>query len=179
MKHIILIGFKHTGKTAIGGMLAEHLDLPHLDLDDLIEASHTAKKQEQLNCRQIVLQHGIDHFRNLEKEVLQEVLHNDKLHVLSVGGGTPLDEGNRNLLSEHRVVHVVAPRGIVFERIMINGKPAFFPDNGTDFEAFSDVWDERVPIFESIAHNTVENDGSIVSAVEKIISSFRMNPLEL
>ncbi len=168
MKHIILIGFKHTGKTAIGGMLAEHLNLPHVDSDDLIEDSHRQKTQECLNCRQIVKQYGIDHFRNLEKEVLQKVLQNDKLHVLSVGGGTPLDEGNRDLLSEHRVVHVIAPRGIVFERIMINGKPAFFPDNGTDFEAFSQVWEERVPVFESIAHATVENDGSVVSAVEKI-----------
>ncbi|HBU07038.1 MAG TPA: hypothetical protein DEB09_03055 [Candidatus Magasanikbacteria bacterium] len=169
MKHIILIGFKHVGKSAIAQRLAEDLNLAHVDLDNLIEQKHCHDTKQSLNCRQIMTDHGVEHFRSLEKQVLEDLLLHEKSEkIISVGGGTPLNEDNRRLISEHRVVHVVAPRGIVFERIMVNGKPAFFPDNGDDFETFLNIWEERIPVFESIAHTTIENDGSIQTAVEQI-----------
>lgn len=175
MKHIILIGFKHVGKSAIGQRLAEELNLVHVDLDNLIEQKHCRDAGQALNCRQIMTEHGANHFRSLEKQVLQEMLlDEDDTRVISVGGGTPLDEDNRKLLAEHRVVHVIAPRGVVFERIMVNGKPAFFPDNGSDFEVFLNIWEERIPVFESIAHATIENDGSIDVAVTRIKESLNL-----
>ncbi|MFZ2189160.1 MAG: shikimate kinase [Candidatus Magasanikiibacteriota bacterium] len=169
MKHIILIGFKHVGKSAIGQKLADELECSHVDLDNLIEQKHCHDTNQSLNCRQIMNELGAEHFRSLEKQVLENLLLQEKNEkIISVGGGTPLDEENRRLISEHRVVHVVAPRGIVFERIMVNGKPAFFPDNGDDFETFLNIWEERIPVFESIAETTIENDGSIQNAVDQI-----------
>lgn len=172
MKHIILIGFKNVGKSAIGQRLAEQSNLSHVDLDNLIEQKHCENTGESSNFRQIMKDHGSEHFRSLEKKILQELLASeDSTKIISVGGGTPMDEQNRELISSHTVVHVVAPRSIVFERIMVNGKPAFFADNGNDFETFLHIWDERMPIFESIANFTIENDGSIADAVEKIKSA--------
>jgi shikimate kinase len=168
MKHIILIGFKHTGKSVIGKSLAGILNKPFLDLDAVVEEMHLEKTGDQLNCRQIVQAHGIEHLRKLEHTALNLVLAHEAPHIISVGGGTPLHSENRELISQHEVIHVTAPRGIVFERIMVNGKPAFFPENVNTFDAFTQIWNEREPIYTSLAQVEIVNNGSIEEAVKKI-----------
>jgi len=168
MKHIILIGFKHTGKSAIGAKLAESLEIQHVDLDDMVEQLHQEQTGEFLSCRQIGFVKGMETVRRLEKEALHKVVLSPRQQVISVGGGTPLSEHNREIIKQHTVIHVTAPRGIVFERIMVNGKPAFFPENMNPFDAFKQIWDEREPLFESLAHMTVVNNSSLTEAVNDI-----------
>lgn len=168
MKHTILIGFKHTGKSVIGKSLAEISGKPFLDLDLVVEEMHLEKTGEQLSCRQIVTQHGIEHLRTLENVALTKVLQHEVPHIISVGGGTPLHTENQELISAHEVIHVTAPRGIVFERIMVNGKPAFFPENVNTFDAFTQIWDEREPIYQQLAQVEVINNGSVEDAVNHI-----------
>ncbi len=168
MNHIILIGFKHTGKSVIGKKLAEKLEKTHIDLDNALEEKHSKECCNGLSCRQIVQKHGIECFRNLEKEVLREVEKKNTPHVISVGGGTPLDEENQSILIQNKIVHITAPRGIVYERIMTNGRPAFFPEDANPFDSFTSIWDEREPIYKELAHITVENSGSIEDAAKSI-----------
>ena len=82
-----------------------------------------------------------------------------------------MSESNRPLLQKHLIVHIAAPKSIVFERIMIHGKPAFFPQHQEAFQSFQDLWKERDPVFEGLAHITVNNSGSIEDAVKKIESA--------
>lgn len=165
MKHIILIGFKHTGKSVVGKMLSKKMSYNFFDLDNLLEKKHEKSKGEKLPCREIYNEYGKDYFRNLEAEVLKTVLKSDKKAVISVGGGTILSDKNREILSDHTIVHITAPRGIVYERIMVNGKPAFFPEDGDSLTSFRKIWDERSSIYEELADITVVNDESVENAV--------------
>jgi len=67
----------------------------------------------------------------------------------------------------------LATLSIVFERIMINGNPAFFPKNEEPFEAFQKLWKEREPVFQNLATITVENTGTVDQAVENIITQLK------
>lgn len=167
-QHIILIGFKNSGKSTVGSALAEKLHRTFLDLDDEIQKSHQEQTGEKLSCRQIMKNHGEAHFRTLEREVLHLVVRHPKPLVIAVGGGTPMLPENRLLLQKHLIIHVSAPKSIVFERIMINGKPAFFPQNQEPFQSFQELWKQREPVFEELAQITVNNVGSVDDAVQKI-----------
>ena len=169
MKHIILIGFKHTGKSVVGQLLADQVGRDFVDLDEVVEDLNCEIGGKKLSRREIVQTHGLPRFRELEKMSLQKVMSEaTEPCVLSVGGGTPLAEVNRGLICDHEVVLVTAPRGIVFERIMVSGKPAFFSEDEEPVVCFKRIWEEREPIYKSLAQCVVENNGAVENAVEKI-----------
>ncbi len=166
---IILIGFKNAGKSTIGRLLAKKMQRTFVDLDEEIIGEHQKRSGKKLTCREIMKTLGEKFFRELEHEVLKNIMVTKGLMVLAVGGGTPMVKNNQSLLEDQLVIHVTAPKSIVFERIMINGKPAFFPKEQDAFLAFQELWGEREPVFKKLAAMTVENSGSVDEAVENII----------
>ena len=60
--HIVLIGFKHTGKSVIGESLAKKLHVPFIDLDQKIEFLYENKFNKKCTCRQIMQQNGKQFF---------------------------------------------------------------------------------------------------------------------
>lgn len=167
-KPIILIGFKHVGKSAVGKALAKALQVEFSDLDSRLEAQYQKSTGDALNCRAILKKHGIEYFRELESDILSDVM-SEKPCVLAVGGGTPLTIENQRLISQGVVIQIRARKGLVFERIMITGRPAFFPEGEDAYEAFTRIWDERSPVYEKLAHLEIENSGSIQEGVDQIL----------
>jgi shikimate kinase len=164
MKHIILIGFKNAGKTVVGKGLAKKLGREFLDLDAEIE------KKEGMTAREIVLKEGEMYFRNREAETLKEITRNTgNTSIIALGGGAAMAEENQKVIREHIVVLVTAPKEIVFERIMKKGRPAFFPKDLPDREAFEKLYAEREVAYERIAKIRIKNEKSVESAVEEII----------
>ena len=168
MKHIILIGYKSVGKSAIGRELAQRAGMCFIDLDEEMEKLYAAKSGVSANCRLIMLNIGQDAFRELEHKALKSVLESTVSSVVSLGGGTPLLAKNKRLIRNHIVVQITAPRNIVFERIMINGKPAFFPAEEQPLVSFNRTWDDRAEIYDSLASIKVENSGSLNEVVRLI-----------
>jgi shikimate kinase len=168
-KHLILIGFKNTGKSVLGYELAKHLHERFVDLDKVIEAIYADLHSEKLNCRQIMQARGEDFFRQLEHDALQKVIEREP-SIISLGGGTPLNKSNQKLIKPFIIIHITAPRGIVFERIMVNGRPAFFLSNEDPFESFNRIWDEREMVYKALATFTVDNNGAKKAGIEQILT---------
>lgn len=81
--HIVLVGFMGCGKTTIGKMLAEALNRPYVDTDNEIIIA------EKMSVSEIFDLKGEKYFRNIESEILQEVLMSKIPAVISTGGGAP------------------------------------------------------------------------------------------
>ncbi|USG63681.1 shikimate kinase [Brevibacillus ruminantium] len=96
-KNLILIGFMGTGKTTVGAALAEELGLVHRDLDDAIIAKAGCTIPE------IFAQKGEVYFRDLETEVLSELLQ-EQPQVLTTGGGAVLRKENVQCMLEGGLV---------------------------------------------------------------------------
>ncbi len=92
-QHVILIGYRGSGKTVVGRLLAGELRRPHIDTDLLIE------EQVGRSVAAIFEQDGEPHFRGLESEVIAG-LAPDAPAVISIGGGAVADEHNRKRLKE-------------------------------------------------------------------------------
>lgn len=169
-QHIVLIGFKHVGKSVIAKELARVKHLQCIDLDKAIERSYLTPKGKHLTSRQLMKKHGEAAFRQREALVLSQVLQLPQPCVIATGGGTPLAETNQALLKTQQVVYITASRQLVFERIMRKGKPAFFPDDEDPWVAFNRFWEQREPIYRSLAAIIVENHGKLADTVEQILS---------
>ena len=94
---IILIGYMASGKTTIGKMLSESLQLPFYDLDFIIE------QELKTTINEIFEQKGELFFRKKEREVLEAFLNNTNNYVLALGGGTPCYYDNFNLYQNDNI----------------------------------------------------------------------------
>ncbi len=97
-KNIVLIGYRCSGKTSVGKMVAERLARSFLDTDTLIE------DKARRSIEEIISRDGWEHFRDIEREVIREVSGLEGL-VIATGGGVVTDEENvRNLKKNGFVV---------------------------------------------------------------------------
>jgi len=89
--NIVLIGYRCSGKTTVGKLLARELKRELLDTDRLIEG------KTGLPINLYVSQKGWGDFRAMEKEVVSDVASRDDL-VIATGGGVVIDlENVKNL----------------------------------------------------------------------------------
>lgn len=173
--HIVLIGFKHVGKSVIGIQLAKTLHMPFVDLDKEIELIFKTNYKKNYTTHQIMKKKGVDFFRHLETDALFKLISSiSHPSVISLGGGTPLSAENQRLIKSCLLVHINAPPGIIFERILMSGRPAFFNPNEDMVESFERLWNEREKIYKKIEDFAIENDGSIADAVEEIVTKLNL-----
>ena len=65
--NIFLIGFRCTGKTTIGRIIADTIQMGFIDADDEIV------KQQGMPISDIVNKHGWDYFREKESCIIKEI----------------------------------------------------------------------------------------------------------
>lgn len=114
MKTIVLIGMMGSGKTTIGKLLGEKLNLKSIDIDILIE------QNEKRTISEIFQNEGEKYFRNLEKETIKEIFTNKNL-VISLGGGAFEDKTTQELLLKNStVIYLKTSPNVILERIKNN-----------------------------------------------------------
>ncbi|HKI62353.1 MAG TPA: shikimate kinase [Mariprofundaceae bacterium] len=89
----VLVGLMGSGKSSIGRRLAEYLDVPLLDLDEMII--------ERAGCSipEIFARLGEEAFRDMETATLGDAL--GRHAVIATGGGVVMRAENMALLKEH------------------------------------------------------------------------------
>lgn len=95
--NIALIGFMGTGKTSVGRLVAESLSFEFLDTDELIQS------RSGRSITDIFAKDGEPAFRELERQVVQELSSRTKT-VISTGGGLPTNAGNLAALKQFCLV---------------------------------------------------------------------------
>ena len=114
---IVLIGFMGAGKTTVGRLLAEHLGMPFVDSDAVIEAS------EGLAVREIFATRGEAEFRRVEAATIRRLLAGPDV-VLAVGGGALTAAEVRAALAAHQVVLLDVAFEEALERVAADpGRP--------------------------------------------------------
>ncbi len=96
-KIIVFVGIMGSGKTTIGRRLANKLKIDFIDSDKEIE------KKCYKTINKIFTQFGEEYFRKVEKEVIFDIVSNNKPVVLSLGGGAFIDDDIRNLIKRECV----------------------------------------------------------------------------
>jgi XRE family transcriptional regulator, aerobic/anaerobic benzoate catabolism transcriptional regulator len=91
-RRIALIGLRGGGKSTLGGMLAERLDVPFIELDREIERRSGATLSEIFDM------FGQETFRRAEREALDDVLRQHQNFVIATSGSIVTEPGTLELL---------------------------------------------------------------------------------
>src|SRR5437868_11314613 len=91
MTNLFLIGYRGTGKSTVGQIVAKHLGWKFVDADILLEACHGR------TIAQIFEDEGEAGFRDKEAALLEEICQGRE-QVVAMGGGVVLRPGNRERL---------------------------------------------------------------------------------
>ena len=146
----VLVGLMGSGKSSVGRRLATELELPLLDLDQVIveHAGYTIPE--------IFEKHGEAGFRDLESELLQT--HLGKPAVLATGGGVVLRESNRALLKQHTPVIWLKTAPEVLARRIHGDKNRPLIAAGNTLQTLKDLAKQRYPLYEACADMVLSRD---------------------
>ena len=110
-RNIVLIGLMGAGKTTVGRLIAQKLQRPFVDTDDVVENT------EHRTIAQIFAADGEREFRRLEAAAVRSVAAL-RGQVIAVGGGAVLDPGNvTQLRSTGDLVLLDADPSILADRV--------------------------------------------------------------
>jgi shikimate kinase len=93
---VFLIGFMGSGKTTLGNQIARKLNCKFIDQDEYIE------EKTGLSIAEYFAKFGEDSFRNIENEVLKQLITLDNV-VVSTGGGTPCFYDNMEIMNNEGI----------------------------------------------------------------------------
>ncbi len=149
-QNLILFGYKSSGKTFFGSLLAQELEMLFIDTDQLVEKLYKNEFQEECNCRQISIKMGEIGFRILENRVidgLKEVTN----AIIALGGGAVLNSENCLKLEKlGRLVYLEADKETIKQRIFSDGIPTFLDPIDPE-KSFEKMYEERKPVYEKVS----------------------------
>ncbi|ESK85468.1 pentafunctional arom polypeptide [Moniliophthora roreri MCA 2997] len=148
---IILIGMRGSGKTFVGDLAATSLRWKCIDADTYFE------QKLQIGVRQFVHEKGWPAFREMETNILKELLTNNPTgHVISLGGGIVETPAARELLKKYAakkgpVVHIVRNIDEVIQYLGVeSARPAYG-------EPIDEVFKRREPWFKECCSHCFVN----------------------
>jgi len=150
------------GKSSIGRRLANLLDLPFRDTDQVI------RERAGVDIDFIFEKEGEAGFRLREEKVLAELLAEEPA-VIATGGGVVLSAANREAMKHHGVV-VFLETGVDWQLARTRlGSHRPLLDTPDPRERLASIYAERLPLYRECATVTVSTDGRRVAAVANAV----------
>ena len=147
---IVLLGFMGVGKTTTASLL----ELPVYDMDQIIEERIGMSIADYFSLK------GETAFRQIETEVLKELLTLPPDCIVSTGGGVVKSEVNRKLLLENKDNNVLltASFEVAYQRISMDDqspRPLFLQHSKDEFKA---IYQERMSLYQGLATTVIDTD---------------------
>jgi shikimate kinase len=164
---LALVGYRGTGKSTVGQILAAHSQRIFLDADHEMEACVGR------SIGAILSEEGEPIFRDWEERTLAELTIRSPTAVIATGGGVILREVNRRRLRAFGlVVWLTAEPGELAARLQADprglaARPPLTPD-GTIAE-ITRVLNVRVPLYQELADVVIDTTGKTPEQVAALI----------
>ena len=151
--NLVLIGYRGTGKSTVGKILARKLGRTVVSTDAEIV------KRANLSVPDIVKQFGWDHFRDLESAVCRDVAAQDQL-IIDTGGGAILRPENVEALRKTgTLIWLTATVDTITRRIGGDTQRPSLTGTKSFTDEIREVLNERTPKYEAAAAHVVSTDG--------------------
>jgi len=170
-RNLVLIGGRACGKTSVGQALAQALQRPFVDLDEVLVG------EAGRSIAELVAEEGWPGFRRREKELVAR-WGGRPGQVLAPGGGVVLDPENVRILREHGlVIWLYAEPAILSQRLRQDQSSSDFRPSLTGADPVAEmarVLAEREPLYRAAAHLVLDTKGlSIPEVVRRILEKIQ------
>lgn len=151
------------GKSTVGRQLARQLGIPCLDSDSEIE------KRIGMPIRSFFDREGEEAFRDLETEVIIELLASNQDMVLATGGGAVLCEANRLAMSKGSTVFYLrsSPEEL-FRRLRHDTQRPLLQVKDP-LKKLRELYAQRDPLYRRTAHYVLETGRPSVHALVNMV----------
>ncbi|MGD8253993.1 MAG: shikimate kinase [Syntrophobacterales bacterium] len=164
--NLYLIGYRCTGKSSVGRLLAEAMDWTFVDMDQELVSEAGIPIEEIVDSR------GWKYFRDQESKLLQQLSRATE-QVISTGGGVVTVPENITIMhGSGKVVWLHASPGTIAARMEAdkstdNQRPPLHGDDSV--VEIEEVLAERLPLYDEAMHLQVETDDLSVEEVSESI----------
>jgi shikimate kinase len=153
--NLFLIGYRCTGKSSAGRLLAARLGRSFVDMDSRVVS------ENRMSIREIVDNRGWEAFRRFEHTALQQICAMDR-QVVATGGGVVLDADNVKLMKESgRVIWLRASPDTIKIRMMQDQASVALRPALTSTDSISEIEEtlaEREPLYKHAMDLAVDTD---------------------
>ena len=156
--NIVLTGMPSSGKSTIGGILAEKMGRDFIDTDKMVE------RKMKMPIKKIFESYGEAYFRNLETEAVKEASKHSGA-IIATGGGVVLKEENIKALKQNGKIFFI-------DRDVENLVPTSSRPTALDKNAILKRYEERYDIYKTTADVIIKNNSMPDSAVSKLLEVF-------
>ena len=170
--NLFLIGYRCTGKSSVGRLLAARLGRSFVDTDSLVVS------ENGMSIREIVDSRGWEAFRRLENMALEQVCTVDR-RVVATGGGIVLDGDNVNLMKRSgRIIWLRASPETAKARMVQDLDSEAFRPALTSTDSISEIEEtlaKRAPLYKQAMDFLVDTDHCEVDEIcDLIIGNFQV-----
>ena len=166
-KNLIFLGMMGSGKSSIGAMVSKKLNIPFIDIDDLIE------ERVGMTVSEIFESNGEDYFRNLEEKTTLKALKIFNKVVSLGGGGFLNDKIRKEILSNHFSFWLNWDETTLLKRIK-NSKKRPLAFQATDQE-IKQLIRKRAKLYSKAQFKINCNKLSKTEIIKKIIKIYELN----
>jgi XRE family aerobic/anaerobic benzoate catabolism transcriptional regulator len=141
-KRVALIGLRGAGKSTLGVLLGQEMNIPFIELDGEIE------KDTGMPLGEIFSLYGQTGYRAIERRSLERVLHEQERAILSVGGGVVSEKETYDyLLSNCYTVWIKARPDEHMARVIAQGDLRAIAVGNQAMEDLRRILEAREPLY--------------------------------
>jgi shikimate kinase len=163
--NVVLIGYRGTGKSSVGKLLAERSGRT------LVSTDAEVVRRAGQSIPEIVKQQGWDHFRDLESDVCRDLAGKDQL-IIDTGGGAILRQDNVDRLKAGGILFwLTAEVPTISRRIGGDTQRPSLTGAKSFIEEIEEVLRERTPKYKAAADHVIATDGRTVVEIADAIQA--------
>jgi XRE family aerobic/anaerobic benzoate catabolism transcriptional regulator len=165
---VALIGLRGAGKSTLGAMFAERLEVPFIELDRLIE------QESGVSLSVVFDLYGQSGFRRLERRVLDQVIERHPRFVLATGGSLVSEPATfERLLSMCFTVWLQATPEEHMQRVIAQGDMRPMADNRESMSDLRRILDGREPLYRK-ADEAINTSGySVEESLKMLVEALK------
>jgi shikimate kinase len=163
--NVVLIGYRGTGKSSVGKLLAERSGRT------LVSTDAEVVRRAGQSIPEIVKQQGWDHFRDLESDVCRDLAGKDQL-IIDTGGGAILRQDNVDRLKAGGILFwLTAEVPTISRRIGGDTQRPSLTGVKSFVEEIEEVLRERTPKYKAAADHVIATDGRTIVEIADAIQA--------
>jgi shikimate kinase len=166
-KNLVFLGMMGSGKSSIGNLVSKKLDLPFVDIDNLIV------ENTGMSISEIFENKGENYFRNLEEKITLKSLRKIS-NIISLGGGGFINNRIRKeILNNHFSFWLNWDESILIRRIKGSKKrPLVFKSTDQEIKA---IIKKRSKIYANAQFKINCSKLTKTEIVKKVIKIYELN----